>query len=41
MIELIYKNRDSLAFFLAMLHGLWDLSSPTKDQTRALGSEST
>ena len=23
-----------------MLHGLWDLSSPTGDRTQALGSES-
>ena len=27
-------------FFLAMLYGLWDLSSPTRDRTWALGSES-
>ena len=27
--------------FLATLHGLWDLSSPTRDWTHALGSEST
>ena len=26
-------------FFLAMLHGLWDLSSLTRDQTLALGRE--
>ena len=26
-------------FFLAVLHGLWDLSSLTRDWTRALGSE--
>ena len=35
------KNSIKLwGFFLATLHGLWDLSSPTRDQTRALGSES-
>ena len=28
-------------FFFAMLSGLWDLNSPTRDQTQALGSEST
>ena len=27
-------------FFLTMLCGLWDLSSPTRDQTWALGGES-
>ena len=27
--------------FLAVLCGLWDLSSPTRDRTRAHGSEST
>ena len=26
-------------FFLALLHGLWDLSSTTRDQTRTLSSE--
>ena len=25
-----------LSFFFATLHGLWDLSSPTRDQTQAL-----
>ena len=29
-----------LFFFLVMLHGLWDLSSPTKNRTWALGSAS-
>ena len=29
------------SFFLATLQGLWDLSSPTQDGTRAPGSEST
>ena len=29
----------SLFFFLAMLHGLWDLSSPTRYRTHPLGSE--
>ena len=28
-------------FFFAILHSLWDLSSPTRDQTWALSSEST
>ena len=28
-------------YFLAMLHGLWDPSFPSRDQTWALGSEST
>ena len=27
-------------FFLATPQGLWDLSSPTRDRTQALGSES-
>ena len=27
-------------FFLAVPRGLWDLSSQTRDRTRALGSES-
>ena len=30
----------SLSFFLPAPHGLWDLRSPTRDQTRAHGSES-
>ena len=28
-------------FFLTALFGFWDLSSMTRDQTQALGSEST
>ena len=28
-------------FFLAVSHGLWDLSSSTRNQTQALGSESS
>ena len=28
-------------FFLATLYGMWDLSSPTRDQTQAHGSESS
>ena len=27
-------------FFLAAQRGLWDLSSPSRDRTQALGSES-
>ena len=27
-------------FFLATKHGLWDISSLTRDRTQALGSES-
>ena len=27
--------------FLAMPHGLWDLSSPTRDQSQAHGTESS
>ena len=30
-----------LFFVLAMLYGMWDLSSPTRDQTQAHGSESS
>ena len=30
-----------LCVYLAMLCGLWDLSSPTKDQTPALGAQSS
>ena len=30
-----------LFVFLAMLYGMWDLSSPTRDQTQAHGSESS
>jgi len=29
------ENKSGLLFFLAMLHGFWDLSSLTKDQTWA------
>ena len=29
-----------ILIFLALLRGLWDLSSPTKDQTHAFGSGS-
>ena len=29
------------SFFLAVSHGLWDLSSSTRNQTQALGSESS
>ena len=42
----IYKQQIfslSLSFIyliLAMLHGLWDLSSQTRDQTQVLGNES-
>ena len=32
---------NSLFFFLATLHGLWDFSSQTRDRTQAPGSEST
>ena len=28
-------------FFLAMLYGMWDIISPTRDQTQAHGSESS
>ena len=34
------STQNFLFFFLAVLHGLWDLSSPTKDRTWTLGSES-
>lgn len=27
------------SFFFSVPHGPWDISSPTTDQTRALGSE--
>ena len=41
---LVIKNIDNLDFvffiFLAALCGMWDLSSPTRDRTRTLGSES-
>ena len=38
--NIIFKGSSFFFFLLAMLHGLWDLSSPTRDWTQALGSES-
>ena len=37
------NNPLTFFFFLAMLRGCyqWDISSPTKDQTHALGTENT
>lgn len=34
-------NNVKQLFYFFMLHGLWDTSSPTRDQTQAVGSEST
>ena len=39
-LQAIHSWFSPTFFFLARLHSLWDLSSPTRDQTRALGSES-
>ena len=40
---LMVEDLNSFLFFsvLAMPHGLWDLNSPTRDQTWALSSENT
>ena len=34
------KYLKHVLFFLAAPHGFWDLSSPMRDQTQPLGSES-
>ena len=34
-------NNVKQLFYFFVLHGLWDPSSLTRDQTQALGSEST
>ena len=33
--------KNVLLIYLAILHGMWYLGSPTRDQTQALGSEKT